>query len=271
MKKIMTILVLALTAVSALAQSLPLRSGGEGLPFKGGEEFGFKLHYKWGIINSDVAYATMSVEDAVCDGRTAYTAKIFGQSSKFYDTFFKVREDFRSTFDESLLPMRFWRETNEGKWYCKNDAVYDWDSSRATFTIENSSLEEPKTKILSLSEGTCDITSMVYQMRNVDVAALQEGARYVGTMMLDGETFTMSLTYTGKEDFKDKLLGKVECLRFAVRLNAGETFDTKEDLVLLFTNDENRIPVRFEAPFKFGAVSGRLVSYKGLKYPGKYK
>ena len=54
--------------------------------------------------------------------------------------------------------------------------------------------EEPKVKTLELKTGTCDITSMVYQMRNVDVERLTEGGRYVGTMMLDGDTFTMATT-----------------------------------------------------------------------------
>ena len=133
MKKIFVTLLLAAAALTASAQALPLRSGGDTLPFKGGEEFGYKLHYKWGIINSDVAYATIGVDSTVYKGVPAYSARIFGQSSKFYDTFFKVREDFRSTFDANLVPLHFWRDTREGNWHCQNDATYDWSSSTASF------------------------------------------------------------------------------------------------------------------------------------------
>lgn len=270
MKRFFTLLLVAMLPVAASAQSLPLRSPSEGLPFKGGEKFTYKLHYKLGIINSDVASASISVDSTTYAGKKAYSARIFGQTAKFYDTFFKVREDFRSTFDASMTPLHFYRDTREGGWYCKNDVKYNWASSSVNFTLENSNTPEPTTSVIPIKPGTCDITSMVFMMRNVDVASLEQGKTYIGTMMLDGEVFTMSMTYTGLKNYKDKLLGTVEVIRFAVRLNAGETFDTKEDLVFLFTNDENRIPVSFEAPFKFGAVSGRLLSCVGLKNPNIY-
>lgn len=253
------------------AQSLPLRKGGDSLPFKGGEKFTYKLHYKLGPINSDVAHATISVDSVTYNGRKALSARIFGQTAKFYDTFFKVREDFRSTFDYNLLPLHFYRDTREGSWYCKNDAQYVWNgaSSYARLTVENSA-EELNTKDIPLQQGTCDITSMVYMMRNADMEKISEGQSFTGTMMLDGATFTMRMTYKGTAPLKDKTLGTVNVIRWSVRLNAGETFDTKEDLIFMFTADANRIPVRFEAPFKFGGVSGRLVAYEGIKYPVAY-
>ena len=269
MKRIFITFMLALLPLWLPAQSLPVRGGGETHPFRGGERFKYKLHYQWGNINSDVAYATISVDSTVYAGQKAFSARIFGQSSKFYDTFFKVREDFRSTFTPALVPLHFYRDTREGNWACKNDVKYNWAAGTVESRVENSA-QEPFTKTLPIQPGTCDITSLVYMMRDVDVDRLTVGQRYIGTMMLDNETFTMAMTYKGIETFKDKALGVVEVLRFAVRLNAGETFDTKEDLIFLFTNDANRIPVRFEAPFKFGAVSGRLISCEGLKYPVEY-
>ena len=256
--------------VAASAQSLPLRPASEGLPFKGGEKFYYKLHYKLGIINSDVATASITVDSTVYAGQKAYAARIYGQTAKFYDTLFKVREDFRSTFNSSFVPLHFYRDTREGSWFCINDVKYNWSASNISFTLENSNTQKT-TKVIPIKPGTCDITSMVYMMRNVDVARLEKGKTYVGTMMLDGEVFTMNMTYSGLTTIKDRCLGTVEVIRFAVRLNAGETFDTKEDLVFMFTNDANRIPVTFEAPFKFGAFSGRMVSYEGLKYPVQYK
>ena len=270
MKRILLITVYALLPLLLSAQSLPLRGKAETLPFIGGEVVEYKLHYKWGLINSDVALATISVDSTVYAGQQAYAARIFGQSSKFYDTFFKVREDFRSTFTPTLVPLHFWRDTREGDWYCRNDVKYNWAASQVESTVENSN-EAAFTTTIPVQKGTCDITSMVFMMRDVDVDRLEPGKRYIGTMMLDNATFTMAITYKGKGTFKDKHLGMVATLNFAVRLNAGDTFDTKEDLIFLFTDDDNRIPVRFEAPFKFGAVSGRLQSAKGLKYPVAYK
>ena len=64
-----------------------------------------------------------------------------------------------------------------------------------------------------------------------------------------------------------KGLGKVRTIKFAARLLAGEVFTGEEDMMIWVTDDENRIPVLFEAPILVGTASGRLKSYSGLKYP----
>jgi hypothetical protein len=50
---------------------------------------------------------------------------------------------------------------------------------------------------------------------------------------------------------------------------AGELFSGKEDLYMWLSDDGNRIPVWFEAPFKIGNVSGRMERVTGTRYPLK--
>ena len=41
----------------------------------------------------------------------------------------------------------------------------------------------------------------------------------------------------------------------------------EEDLSVWITDDDNRIPVLFEAPILVGVASGRITDWSGLKHP----
>ena len=52
----------------------------ESLAFKGGENLVFTIHYKWGIINADVAQATLRVDTTVLNGRKVFHASLTGKT-----------------------------------------------------------------------------------------------------------------------------------------------------------------------------------------------
>ena len=49
--------------------------------------------------------------------------------------------------------------------------------------------------------------------------------------------------------------------------NVPVVFTGEEDMLIWVTDDDNRIPVCFEAPILVGTASGRLAGYSGLKHP----
>ena len=74
---------------------IPVKSLDEDkLAFKGGERLSFVIHYKWGGINSDVANATVKLDTTTLNGVPVFHSRVFGKTARFYDLFFKVREDF---------------------------------------------------------------------------------------------------------------------------------------------------------------------------------
>ena len=64
-----------------------------------------------------------------------------------------------------------------------------------------------------------------------------------------------------------KGIGTVKTMKFAAKLIAGDVFGSGQDMFVWITEDENRIPVYFEAPLKVGRASGCLIGWEGLKYP----
>lgn len=87
------------------------------------------------------------------------------------------------------------------------------------------------------------------------------------TFAIDDDIYNVYFILHGRETRKIKGLGTVRTIKFAAKLLAGEVFTGEEDMMIWVTDDDNRIPVWFEAPIMVGTASGRLAEYSGLKYP----
>ena len=57
------------------------------------------------------------------------------------------------------------------------------------------------------------------------------------------------------------------CGKCRVKLLEGEVFKGETDMLIWVSDDDNRLPVYFEAPLLVGTARGRMSTYTGLKYP----
>lgn len=252
------------------AACIPLRGlSRTELPFGGGERQSFVIHYKWGIINADVASATLSLEESVLNGEPVFAARIFGQNARKFDPVFKMREDFRSWFSaDSLAPRRFTRDTREGNYYSVND--YAFDRTAGVIRAElDSRRRGPRTMDLPLTDCTFDVVSLFYYARNLDFSAVQAGRKYPLTFAVDDDICNIFFIYRGIETLNIKGVGKVRTRRFTVRLASGEVFGDDAEAAgdMWFTDDDNRLLVWFDTPIKVGHVYGRITGWDGLKHP----
>ena len=87
------------------------------------------------------------------------------------------------------------------------------------------------------------------------------------TFAIDDDIFNVYFILYGRETIKVKGLGTVKAIRFAAKLLEGEVFKGEEDMTIWISDDENRLPVYFEAPLRVGLAAGRMTGYSGLKYP----
>lgn len=241
----------------------------EELAFQAGEKVDFILHYKWGSINTDVGTATVTLDSLTFNGHEAFRCSVFGKTKKFYDVFFKVREDFDSWFTrDGLRPLKFTRDTHEGGYEARNTYLYEWDAAEPYIAADvyTSNLGQ-KSMQLPLTPCTYDLPALFFFARNMDMDNVVPGKRYPMTFAIDEEVYNVYFILYGPETIKVKGLGTVETIRFAAKLLEGEVFKGEEDMTIWVTADDNRLPVYFEAPLRVGVAAGRMSGWEGLKHP----
>lgn len=249
---------------------VPVRSvSEESLAFQHGEKMEFVLHYQWGTINTDVATATVELDSLTYNGEKAFRCSAYGRTSRMFDLFFKVREDFDSWFTrDGLKPLKFTRDTYEGGYEAKNTYHYIWDAAEPYIAADvYSSKRGMKAITLPLTPCTFDLPSLFFFARNMDFDVVEPGRRYPMTFAIDDDVYNVYFILHGRETRKIPGLGTVKTIKFAAKLLEGEVFKGEEDMLIWVSDDENRLPVYFEAPLLVGVASGRLSGYKGLKHP----
>ena len=249
---------------------VPVRSvSEESLAFQHGEKMEFVLHYQWGTINTDVATATVELDSLTYNGEKAFRCSAYGKTSRMFDLFFKVREDFDSWFTrDGLKPLKFTRDTYEGGYEARNTYHYIWDAAEPYIAADVYSSKRGMNAItLPLTPCTFDLPSLFFFARNMDFDVVEPGRRYPMTFAIDDDVYNVYFILHGRETRKIPGLGAVKTIKFAAKLLEGEVFKGEEDMLIWVSDDENRLPVYFEAPLLVGVASGRLSGYKGLKHP----
>lgn len=241
----------------------------EELAFHAGERMDFILHYKWGSINADVGTATVTLDSLTFNGQKAFRCTAVGKTKKFYDVFFKVRENFSSWFTrDGLRPLKFTRDTYEGGYEARNTYLYKWDAAEPHIAADvYTSKMGQKSMQLPLTPCTYDLPALFFFARNMDIENVEPGKRYPMTFAIDEEVYNVYFILHGRETIKVKGLGTVKTIKFAAKLLEGEVFKGEEDMTIWVSDDENRLPVCFEAPLLVGVAAGRMSGYDGLKSP----
>ena len=245
-------------------------SCGDSLAYQAGEKLVFTMHYRWGSIDSDVGWANVVLDTTRLNGTKTFHTMVFGRTTRLFDIFFKVRENFQSWFTyDGLQPLRFTRDTHEGKYVARNTYTYrrgvmaqDHIAAEVyTSSKGDQSLELP------LDKCTFDLPALFYFARNMDFDKVVPEVKYPMTFAIDEDIYNVYFILRGRETINVKGLGTVRAIKFSAKLLSGNVFTGDADLDVWISDDENRIPVLFEAPILVGVASGRLKSAEGLKHP----
>ena len=120
---------------------------------------------------------------------------------------------------------------------------------------------------IPLTPCTFDLPSLFYFARNMNFDIIEPGVKYPMTFAIDDDVFNVYFILYGRETIKVQVLGHVRTIKFAAKLLEGEVFKGEADMLIWVSDDDNRLPVYFEAPLLVGTARGRMSSYSGLKYP----
>lgn len=232
------------------------------LPFKSGEQLTYTLGYKWGTINSDVGEGVITTTFA----DSTFSAVIDGRTTKLFDLFFKVREHFETTVSLSTMrPLRFFRESHEGKYSMINKYTFnpDYSINARIIRMDNA----PQDTLLKGNAYTYDMVSLYFSARCIDFSNVELDSKQPIAFAIDRTIYNLYFVYRGKDVISVKGIGKFNALKFNVRLVAGEVFTGDDEMTLWVSDDSNKIPLLFESKILKGTVYGRLKKFSNLAWP----
>ena len=239
----------------------------DSLAFRAGETMSFVLHYNWGIINSDVGTATVRLDAVDFNGIPAFHCDVSGRTTRLYDLVFRVREQFDSWFTrDGLRPLKFTRDTHEGKYDALNTYIYDWERSVILADVYSTSSGQRSLE-LPLDRCTYDLPSLFFLARNMNMDVVTPEVRYPMTFAIDDDVYNVHFILHGRETIDVRGLGRINTIKFSAKLLAGEVFRSDTDMTIYISDDANRLPVYFEAPLLVGKATGRMTSCSNLAHP----
>jgi len=200
------------------------------------------------------------------EGRDVYHLYSYGASYKSYDWIFKLREKYQAYVDtETLMPLWYERDVYEGGYTAFEDYKFDYRNNLIHTYVQKGS-NPGVDGSLPLTPCLFDIITAVYYFRSVDFNKYKPGDKIPLNMILDSESYNLSMRYLGKEEVKTRDKKKYKCLKFAIQLVEGTVFKGDEDAIIWVTDDANKVPVIVEAQILVGSVKAILSDAKGLKY-----
>jgi len=231
--------------------------------FKGGEQLVYKAYYNWKFVWVPAGEAVFNVSES----KDFYEIKVTGRTYDSYDYFFRVRDYFYSKIDKkTMLPINFVRIVEEGNYRKYDSLVFDQVKQRAT-SFNGKTKATAKRKEIPLNECMHDLLSVLYFMRNIDVAAYKVGDNIPVKMLFDEKIYPIKVRYEGKESkFEVKELGTFNTVKVIPDLISGSVFKENDKMKVWVSDDENKIPLLIESPLKVGYAKAVLKSYSGNRY-----
>lgn len=130
--------------------------------------------------------------------------------------------------------------------------------SRTAHVIRQHEGEQPVEATHELPEGSMDLASAAFALRN---RGIEEGQEYTYPVFTGRKSFLLRAKVEGRQVLKTSL-GEREVFRVKLQTDFSEKLQTKRDIVAYFTTDSSHVPVRIEAEFVLGSIVADLAEYK---------
>lgn len=225
--------------------------------FKEGEKLEFRVYYNMGFIWINSGTAVFTVKSDTLRDKKAYHITGRGSTAKSFEWFYKVSDTYESYVEkETMLPLRFIRNVNEGGMKIHNDVTFHHEKGIAI--SDKTTYATPK--------GTQDVLSAIYFARNINYNKYKPGDKIPFTMFLDNQVYNLYVKYLGKERITTKS-GTFDAIKIAPLLIEGTIFKGGEKMVVYVSDDANHLPLRIDSPILVGSIKVDLIGYENLRNP----
>ena len=223
------------------------------LPFAPGERLTY--HLGWGFV--PVGSAVLEVVGPVdFEGISAYELRLSVRTNGFADKFYRVRDEVRSLLSSDLGRSLFYtQQQQEGRHQRDIRVSFDWKESNVVYTNHGES-QDP----VAIPRVIFDPLSVVYAARLLGferydplVLPVTDGKKVVEVMIRLGEQARLKT----KAGIYPSVLVEPDTK------DLGGIFrkSPKARIRIWFSDDENRLPVRFKSRVVVGSFWAELVDY----------
>lgn len=234
--------------------------------FQSGEKVYYDLYFNWKFVWYKAGDATMTIKDAVYNGKPAYQIDLIAAGNKRADFFFKLRDTLTSVVSRKLEPIYFRKGAVEGKRYWTDEAFFSFKNGMSTVTQKRiRDYGEPQFYEHTNSQCVHDMLSIIAHARSFNPSNYQVNDRILFPMATGKRVEEQILIYRGKTEFEAEDGKKYNCLKFSlVEMKKGK----EEEVITFFvTDDKNHLLVRLDLFLNFGSAKAFLRKVEGNRHP----
>ena len=251
MKRAAALLVLTFLS-SATALGRPLLGPTEYLAsmFSGGENLNFSL--SWLRMTGGTARMTIMPQ-----GTNQLRITSIAESNSLFAKLYPVRDEIESIVTaDTFSTLRFEKKLNERN--KKKQELTVIDSERGVAVRKGKEIPVPSPIL--------DPLSTIYYLRTLD---LTPGKKHFFTLLADGKVYTVQADVLYKETIGSGA-GNFRTVVVEPKMRKGGIFrDENNRLVIWFTDDDRRIPVRIRSYLSVGTITATLQSSELVRGNGK--
>ncbi|WP_163628731.1 DUF3108 domain-containing protein [Paludibacter sp. 221] len=223
--------------------------------FKQGETLKYKIRY--GFINA--GYANFETKKGEIDSTPVFHSIVTAKTTGFIDQLYKLHDIYESYHDiDSGLPYLSVMNLSEGKYRYYNETRF--------FQNELYASSNKTDTLINLEKETFDIVSVVYYFRRMNWDNLSPDEVIELPVLYRNTHFPMYVVYKGKEDITINK-NTYRCHKFSPIMDTESIFQKKEDMIIWFSDDKNKIPVGIKFNLLVGAYRVELEEYENLLHP----
>lgn len=211
-----------------------------------GEYLKFELGY--GFIKAGTA--EMQVDSLFeHNGRECYMITTKARTYKFFDSFYKVRDNGETWLDAwGLFSWRFEKHLREGSYKADIEQVFD----------QYRGLAFEKGDTIMVQRYIQDVLSSLYYIRTLDL-------KVGDTISIDNynkkKCHRLDVIVHGREEVKVKA-GRFTCLKIEPLLRSAGLFKHEGKLTVYMTDDRLKMPVLLKSKVIVGSITGELMEFR---------
>jgi hypothetical protein len=178
-----------------------------------------------------------------------------------------VRDHYETIIDkETMLPIEFTRDIQEGKYRLYNKFEFD-QVNKKVISYKGKTRDNIKTEYYDLSNCMHDMISILYFVRNMEIESYAVNDSFPVKVFLE-EEYPLNVKVLEKDVVKRfRGLGKYKTHAISPEVVVGHVFNDNTFMKVWFTADKNRVPLMIETPVSVGKVKAVLTGFRGLKHP----